>query len=107
MAGFAVRSEKFHACGKDLNHFLRLIEPKKNKDIDDEYINLCQRYETILSGYENHKNIDYRRMVIGMKEYYKPSWWYWCYTKLIYLLEFFLYFILLLLAVSWVIYILF
>jgi|GEM_PF-2365709 len=107
MANFAVRAEKVHSCGMELNSLLRRIYPKKasKSDADDQYEEFSKEYDDILYRYENHKKIDHMHTVLAMSNYYKPSWWYRPVVTIRYFLEFWTYATLIALVLIWVAYI--
>lgn len=99
MASFAFRSEKFHYCGKELNNLLMRLYTKKDSEYDNEYESLCKEYHSILSGYENHKEIDYMRTKYYSKQL---SFWKKIYLRYKYLREFIIYVLLIILVVGWI-----
>ncbi len=103
MANFAVRGERIHNCGMELNSLGRRIFPKiKLDDKDDEWGSLNTEYDEILRRYENHTKIDFMRTKIEMHDYYKLPFWYRGIFVLRYWFQFSLYGIILLIECIWV-----
>lgn len=77
MANFAVRGERIHNCGMELNGLGRRIYPKiKLTEEDNEYDSFNTEYDEILRRYENHTKIDFMRTKLEMTNYYKLPFWY-------------------------------
>lgn len=103
MANFAVRSEKVHQCGMELNSLLRTIYPKKKLyDKDDDYEKLSKDYDEILNRYENHKKIDFNIMQLEMPRYYNLGLTQKLIIKIKYLSVFSIYILLILIEALWV-----
>ena len=103
MANFAVRGERIHNCGMELNSFGRMVYPKVNlEDKDEDYGTLNQEYDEILRRYENHTKVDFMRTKIEMSDYYNPPFWYRTVFTLRYFSEFWLYIAILSCEFIWV-----
>ncbi|MEI8640972.1 SLATT domain-containing protein [Pseudoalteromonas sp. Hal099] len=102
-ANFAVRGERIHNCGMELNGLARRIYPKITSTSEDaEYKDINKEYDEILRRYENHTKVDFMRTKLDMSQYYQPPFWYRPVFFLRYLSEFWLYIIILLAGASWV-----
>ena len=67
MSNFGVRAEKFHDCGKELSSLaikLNEIVNDTERQNPDQYKEYSDKYELILSKYDNHKPIDYKTYII-------------------------------------------
>jgi hypothetical protein len=103
MANFAVRGERIHNCGMELNGLARRIYPKVGLTAEDiEYHDVNKEYDEILRRYENHTKVDFMRTKLEMSQYYQPPVWYRPIFFLRYLSEFWLYIAILLAGVCWV-----
>lgn len=92
MANFAVRGERIHNCGMELNGLGRRIYPYVAlKEKNDEYDNFNREYDEILRRYENHTKVDFMRTKLEMYSYYQPPLWYRAIFFLRYISEFWLY----------------
>ena len=102
-ANFAVRGERIHNCGMELNGLGRRIYPKvKLTSEDSEYKDINKEYDEILRRYENHAKVDFMRTKLDMPQYYQPPFWYRPVFFLRYLSEFWLYIAILFAGASWV-----
>ncbi|MGY8898832.1 MAG: SLATT domain-containing protein [Paraglaciecola sp.] len=102
-ANFAVRGERIHNCGMELNGLGRRIYPKIALTTEDnEYKDINKEYDEILRRYENHTKVDFMRTKLDMSQYYQPPFWYRPVFFLRYLSEFWLYIVILLAGASWV-----
>ncbi|TMO35486.1 hypothetical protein CWC26_00900 [Pseudoalteromonas sp. S4488] len=92
MANFAVRGERIHNCGMELNGLGRRIFPHiKLTEQDDQYDSFNQEYDEILRRYENHTKVDFMRTKLEMSEYYQLPFWYRGIFTLRYFSQFWLY----------------
>lgn len=92
MANFAVRGERIHNCGMELNGLARRIYPKILLTTEDtEYEVVNKEYDDILRRYENHTKVDFMRTKLEMTEYYQPAIWYRPVFFIRYFSEFWLY----------------
>jgi hypothetical protein len=74
---FAVRAEKMHRCGTELNQLAQemSVHGDEDKEIYSRYV---QKYHAILQKYDNHKQIDYQRQQLQNRdEYFKSPWTYY------------------------------
>lgn len=102
MANFAVRSERIHNCGMELNSLARKIYPKLHIEAtDSEYDFYSKEYDDILKRYENHSKIDFLKTKIDMNYYYKNPSWFPLWVKVRYLYEFSLYILILIIEIWW------
>ena len=102
MANFAVRSERIHNCGMELNSLARKVYPKIHLDsVDAEYDSFNKEYDDILRRCENHSKIDFLKTKTDMNDYYKNPFWFPMWVNLMYLSEFSLYIIILLGEIWW------
>jgi hypothetical protein len=71
-------------------------------DVDIDYDRLSQEYDNILKRYENHTEIDFMKTKLAMAYYYKNPFWYRPVVIVRYLLEFWLYVLVLCAEVWWI-----
>jgi SMODS and SLOG-associating 2TM effector domain family 5 len=74
--GFAVKAEKMHRCGTELNQLAQEMSVYSDED-KDAYSLYIQKYHTILQKYENHKQIDYRLHQLQNRDDYFTSTWHY------------------------------
>lgn len=103
MANFAVRGERIHNCGMELNGLARRIYPKiELNEEDPEYVNVNKEYDEILCRYENHTKVDFMRTKLQMTQYYQSKLWEHPVFVIRYFSEFWLYFSILGAGAYWI-----
>lgn len=103
MTNFAVRADKVHTCGMTLNAFARKIHKCINEPLSsDKYDEIVNEYERVLQKYENHSNVDYLFTKLRMTNYYKNPWWFFAYVRIIYMVQFLPYILLLSIEFFWI-----
>jgi uncharacterized membrane protein len=103
MANFAVRGERIHNCGMELNGLARRIFPKLGLNKEDaEYVKVNKEYDEILYRYENHTTVDFMRTKLEMSQYYQSQFWEYPVFVVRYYSEFWLYFSILGAGAYWI-----
>lgn len=103
MANFAVRGERIHNCGMELNGLARRIFPKLGLNKEDaEYVKVNKEYDEILYRYENHTKVDFMRTKLEMSQYYQFQFWEYPVFVVRYYSEFWLYFSILGAGAYWI-----
>jgi hypothetical protein len=78
---FAVRSERMHRCGMELSDLGRVVDASLSRGAtESDYESVCERYQSILLGYENHTEVDFLYFRTSRRsEYYreKTGTWLW------------------------------
>jgi hypothetical protein len=106
---YAVRADRMHTCGQELNELARKLEKFRTQPgTDQEYEALSVEYSRILRAHENHGNIDYLQFQVSKRETFFPSntgvyYRAWIRAQTGYLMEFLPYFVFYALAgvVTW------
>ncbi|MBC7968375.1 MAG: SLATT domain-containing protein [Fuerstia sp.] len=103
MSNYAVRAERYHACGLEMNDLALKLERRVEKDgTVDEHNTFANIYGEILKRYENHHSIDFMFMKIQKSERYKLPWWYPGYVHVRFSVQFLPYIALLGMEFVWI-----
>jgi ABC-type protease/lipase transport system fused ATPase/permease subunit len=103
MTNFSVRADRIHQCGIILNALARRVHRHVNEQSSSEiYDELVKEYDDVLHRYENHSSLDYLYTKNHMTNYYDNPWYFPIYIRVLYLLQFIPYLLLLSLEISWV-----
>lgn len=65
---YGLKAHKMHSCGIELNNLFRKSETGSVTGVE-----LAERYHEILSRYDNHADIDYRRYKVKHHKSYYPE----------------------------------
>ena len=106
-SNFAERSEKMHRCALELNALARDVELRiQEAGVEATNIkDLQARYDEILTRYENHEDMDFRvAQVKKAAEFYSIKWWQRVRLFVDTLKSFSLYFVLMLVAVLYILF---
>lgn len=89
MTNYSVRADRMHQCGMLLNALARKIHRYINEKATSEVYEIAAKeYDEILQRHENHASIDYLYTKNHMKNYYKNSWYFPFYIRVIYFVQF-------------------
>ena len=103
MSNYAVRAERFHACGLEMNELALKLERLTEQDgTIDEHNTFANLYGEILKRYENHHNIDFNFVKLQKSDRYNLSWWFAPYVYFRFSLQFWPYLALLGMEFAWI-----
>ena len=78
LENYAVRSERSHRCGLELNEVARRAEALVGSGATvEKYTELCEAYERILAQHENHEQLDYLMQKSRWRKNYPAGWFPW------------------------------
>lgn len=104
MSNYAVRAERFHACGLEMNELaLKLERLTEQEGTVDEHNAFANEYGEILRRYENHHNVDYNFVKLQKSEKYNLPWWFPAYVYLRFSFQFWPYAALLGMEFVWIV----
>lgn len=98
MDNYAVRAERMHSCGLELADLARQMTCLLGDVTKDEYQKWNEKYHGILKGYENHSELDFKRLTLQDSKWYYPQLYQYIFAyvtiSLRYLMSFFPYLLL-------------